>query len=69
MRHRRTSARQGRDQVSPLCQFCGAYSPRQCELEDEMGCCPWEESGQYDPDQEDEEDADTPALASGKETP
>lgn len=28
----------------PLCPFCGAYSPRQCELEDETdGVCPWEE--------------------------
>lgn len=27
-----------------LCPFCGAYSPRQCELEDETGgICPWEE--------------------------
>jgi len=29
----------------PLCPFCGAYSTRQCELEEEMpGCsCPWED--------------------------
>lgn len=33
----------------PLCPWCGAYSPRQCELEDEMGVCPWEES-EPDPD-------------------
>lgn len=28
-----------------LCPFCGAYSTRQCELEEEMpGCsCPWED--------------------------
>jgi len=33
-----------------LCPFCGAYSPRQCELEEETGgCCPWEES-EPDPD-------------------
>lgn len=33
-----------------LCPFCGAYSPRNCELEEESdGCCPWEES-QPDPD-------------------
>jgi hypothetical protein len=33
-----------------LCPFCGAYSPRQCELEEESGgICPWEESGP-DPD-------------------
>lgn len=32
------------------CPFCGAYSPRQCELEDETGgVCPWEES-EPDPD-------------------
>ena len=27
-----------------LCPWCGAYSPRSCELEDEMGICPWVES-------------------------
>ncbi|AZO29294.1 hypothetical protein [Mesorhizobium sp. M1B.F.Ca.ET.045.04.1.1] len=33
-----------------LCPFCGAYSPRQCELdEDTGGVCAWEES-QPDPD-------------------
>lgn len=35
------------DPKSPLCPWCGAYSPRSCELEDEMGLCPWDES---DPD-------------------
>ena len=27
-----------------LCPFCGAYSPRKCELEEEMAGaeCPWE---------------------------
>ncbi len=25
-----------------LCPFCGAYSTRSCELEDEMGDCPWQ---------------------------
>lgn len=33
----------------PLCEFCGAYTPRQCELREEMGVCPWEES-EPDPD-------------------
>lgn len=28
----------------PLCPFCGAYSRRACELEEEMGACPWEMS-------------------------
>jgi len=33
-----------------LCPFCGAYSRRQCDLEDETGgVCPWEES-EPDPD-------------------
>lgn len=33
-----------------LCPFCGAHSPRQCELEEETGgSCPWEDS-QPDPD-------------------
>lgn len=32
-----------------LCPFCGAYSTRSCELEEEMGVCPWEES-EPDPD-------------------
>lgn len=36
----------------PLCPFCGAYSPRQCELEEETGgVCPWEES-EPDPDEQ-----------------
>lgn len=38
------------DRSDTLCPFCGAYSPRHCELEEEtMGVCPWEES-QPDPD-------------------
>jgi hypothetical protein len=33
-----------------LCPFCGAYSPRQCELLEETGgFCPWED-GEPDPD-------------------
>ena len=32
-----------------ICPWCGAYSKRSCELEDEMGVCPWEES-EPDPD-------------------
>jgi hypothetical protein len=27
-----------------LCPFCGAYSPRSCDLIDDAGCCPWEEA-------------------------
>ena len=38
------------ERSATLCPFCGAYSTRQCELEDEMnGICPWEES-EPDPD-------------------
>ncbi|RWD00140.1 MAG: hypothetical protein EOS58_30635 [Mesorhizobium sp.] len=34
-----------------LCQFCGAYSPKQCDLREETGgSCPWEES-EPDPDE------------------
>lgn len=30
--------------MTKLCEFCGAYSPRNCELREEMdGVCPWEE--------------------------
>ena len=32
-----------------ICPWCGAYSKRSCELEGEMGVCPWEES-EPDPD-------------------
>ena len=33
-----------------ICPFCGAYSTRSCELEEEMdGVCLWEES-EPDPD-------------------
>ncbi len=35
------------ERSDPLCPFCGAYSTRRCELEEEAGCCPWEAS---DPD-------------------
>ena len=27
-----------------LCPFCGAYSPRSCDLIEDAGCCPWEEA-------------------------
>lgn len=40
--------------MATLCPWCGAYSPSQCELEEETGVCPWEESGAY----EEEIDAD-----------
>ncbi len=35
----------------PLCPWCGAYSPRSCEIEDEISgaSCPWEDS-ELDPD-------------------
>jgi len=32
-----------------LCPWCGAYSSRSCEMEEEMGSCPWEDS-EPDPD-------------------
>lgn len=35
--------------TSEICPFCGAYSTRSCELEEEMGSCPWEDS-ESDPD-------------------
>ena len=47
-----------------LCPWCGAYSPRQCDLEEETGgACPWVESGDYeqpDPDRlrEDKQERD-----------
>ncbi len=31
------------------CPWCGAYSSRSCEMEEEMGSCPWEDS-EPDPD-------------------
>jgi len=31
------------------CPWCGAYSYRSCEMEEEMGSCPWEDS-EPDPD-------------------
>lgn len=37
-----------------LCPFCGAHSSRACELEKEMGVCPWEES--KDDEAENDED-------------
>lgn len=35
-----------------LCPWCGAYGTSSCDLEDEMGCCPWVESGEYDDEDE-----------------
>lgn len=35
--------------VSALCPWCGAYSPKQCELAEELGnVCPWVDSGEYE---------------------
>lgn len=31
-----------------LCEVCGAYSRRSCEMEDEIGTCPWEDAGGWD---------------------
>ena len=36
--------------MTDLCPWCGAYSRRSCEMEDEMGVCPWEEMEEADPD-------------------
>ena len=33
-----------------ICPFCGAWSRRSCEMEDEMGECPWDEESEPDPD-------------------
>ena len=35
-----------------LCPFCGAYSPRSCELEDEFpgSSCPWADQLADEPD-------------------
>ncbi|MBZ9984892.1 hypothetical protein LB521_27550 [Mesorhizobium sp. BR-1-1-8] len=39
------------DASGTLCPFCGAYSPKQCDLQEESGgVCPWEES-EPDPDE------------------
>lgn len=35
--------------IHTTCPWCGAYSSRSCELEEEMGSCPWEDS-EPDPD-------------------
>lgn len=32
-----------------MCPICGAWSRRSCDMEEELGVCPWEES-QPDPD-------------------
>lgn len=37
-----------------LCPFCGAWARRSCEMEDEVGFCPWDEApwdeAEHDPD-------------------
>ena len=42
----------------PLCPFCGAYTPRSCDLREEMGDeCAWIEMGNWnEPEEEDEEE-------------
>lgn len=35
------------DRGGNICPFCGAYSTRSCELEEETGgACPWEEAAE-----------------------
>lgn len=38
--------------MSELCPFCGAYSPRSCEIEDEIDGaeCPWADQLADEPD-------------------
>lgn len=36
-----------------ICPWCGAYDTRNCELEEETGSCPWEDS---EPDPDDQRD-------------
>lgn len=37
--------------MTDICPFCGAYSPRSCELEEETGGeCPWQEVLDEEPD-------------------
>lgn len=31
-----------------ICPWCGAWSRRSCEMEEQMGSCPWEDSGALD---------------------
>lgn len=31
-----------------LCPWCGAYGPERCELEEEMGSCPWDDEPDVD---------------------
>lgn len=35
-----------------ICPWCGAYSTRSCELEEDMGVCPWrdQQGDELDPD-------------------
>jgi hypothetical protein len=33
-----------------ICPWCGAYSTRSCEMEDENGMCPWQEHQDANPD-------------------
>ncbi len=37
------------DAPESICPWCGAWSRRNCEMEEEMGSCPWEDS-EPDPD-------------------
>lgn len=42
----------------PLCQFCGAETPDRCDIQEDYGCCPWIESGEYERDCEMADDGD-----------
>jgi len=41
-----------------LCPFCGAHSPNRCELAEDTGVCPWEESEPDPDDLRDQRDED-----------
>lgn len=34
----------------PLCPWCGAESPKRCEMEENAGYCPWEDEELEEPD-------------------
>jgi hypothetical protein len=40
-----------------ICPFCGAGSPRNCDLSDDLGACPWELRRDFDDERSEESSA------------
>lgn len=46
----------GKNISNTICMHCGAWSRKSCDLEDDLGVCPWEESGEMDEEEVGDDD-------------